>query len=81
MLQRQARATGTPVFIIQHDGAPGHCLARGSEDWQIRREVAPIEDDIVVNKSHKDAFLDTDLTSQLEARGVTHLVMTGYMNQ
>ena len=35
----------------------------------------------MVNKFHSDAFLDTDLTYQLEARGVTHLVMTGYMSQ
>ena len=35
----------------------------------------------MVNKSHSDSFLDTDLTSQLEARGLTHLVMTGYMSQ
>ena len=35
----------------------------------------------MVNKSHSDAFLDTDLTSQLEGRGVTHLVMIGYMSQ
>ena len=33
VLQRQARAAGAPVFIIQHDGAPGHRLARGSEGW------------------------------------------------
>jgi nicotinamidase-related amidase len=56
MLQRQARAAGAPVFVVQHDGAPGHRLARGSQGWEIRREVAPIRGDIVINKTHSDAF-------------------------
>ena len=50
ILQRQARVAGAPVFVVQHDGAPGHRLARGSQGWEIRREVAPIRGDIVINK-------------------------------
>ena len=81
ILQRQARAAGAPVFVVQHDGAPGHRLARGSQGWEIRREVAPIRGDIVINKTHSDAFYQTDFTAQLEMRGVTHLIVTGFMSQ
>ena len=81
MLQRQARVAGAPVFVVQHDGAPGHRLARGSQGWEIRREVAPIRGDIVINKTHSDAFYQTDFTAQLEMRGVTHLIVTGFMSQ
>jgi len=63
ILQRQARAAGAPVFVVQHDGAPGHRLARGSQGWEIRREVAPIRGDIVINKTHSDAFYQTDFTA------------------
>ena len=41
ILSRQARAAGTLVFAVQHDGASGHRLAQGSQDWKIRRKVAP----------------------------------------
>lgn len=81
ILQRQARVAGAPVFVVQHDGAPGHRLARGSQGWEIRREVAPIRGDIVINKTHSDAFYQTDFTAQLETRGVTHLIVTGFMSQ
>lgn len=56
-------------------------LARGSQGWEIRREVAPIRGDIVINKTHSDAFYQTDFTPQLETRGATHLIVTGYMSQ
>ena len=35
----------------------------------------------MINKSHSDASYQTDLTAQLETRGVTHLIVTGYMSQ
>ena len=81
MLQRQARSAGTPVFIVQHDGTPGPRLAQGSQGWEIRREAASIRGDIVINKTHSDAFYQTDFTAQLETRGVTHLIVTGHMSQ
>ena len=81
MLQRQARAAAAPVFVVQHGGVPGHRLARGLQDWEIRREVGLIRGDIVVNKSHSDVFYQTDFTAQLETRGVMHLIVTGFMSQ
>ena len=43
--------------------------------------MAPLGGVIVINKSHSDASYQTDLTAQLETRGVTHLIVTGYMSQ
>ena len=80
MLQRQARSAGTPVFVVQHDGASDPRLAQGSQGWEIRRKVASIRGDIVINESHSDAFYQTDLTAQLEMRGVTHLIVIDSIN-
>ena len=81
MLQRQARVAGAPVFVVQHDGAPAHRLARGSQGWEIRREAASIRGDIVINKTQSDAFYQTDFTDQLKTRGVTYLIVTVHMSQ
>lgn len=35
----------------------------------------------MINKTHSDAFYQTDFTAQLEMRGVTHLIVTGFMSQ
>ena len=37
----RARRRGFPVIHVQHDGALGHRLERGSPGWEIRPEVAP----------------------------------------
>ena len=35
----------------------------------------------MINKTHSDVFYQTDFTAQLETRGVTHLIVTGFMSQ
>lgn len=80
-LQRAARAAGVPIIIIQNDGAPDHRLATGTEGWQIRRELAPVDSDIVVHKESCDSFHDTDLQPRLRDLRVTRLVVGGCMTQ
>ena len=80
VLQHSSPCRRGTSFFVQPDGAPGHRLTQGSEGWKVRREVAPIEGYIVGNKSHSNAFYETDLTAQLEPRGERHLIVTGYMS-
>src|SRR5260221_10114518 len=49
-LLSRARAEGIPVVHIQHDGGPGHVLARGSSGWSHHPLVAPRAGEIVVEK-------------------------------
>jgi nicotinamidase-related amidase len=78
-LQRTARAKGVPIILVQHDGDSTHRLARGTEGWQIRRELA--DGDAVVNKASCDSFFETDLQTRLQERGITRLVVGGCMTQ
>ena len=80
-LKHEARAAGIPAFIVQHDGTPGHRLAKRSEGWQLRREIAPEAGDVVVHKTSCDSFFETDLEARLKGRGVTHLIVGGSMTQ
>jgi nicotinamidase-related amidase len=80
-LQIEARQADVPVVLIQHDGPEGHRLARGSEGWQIRAELAAKPGDIVVHKTAADAFYATDLQMRLMQRGIRRLIVGGCMTQ
>ena len=52
-------------------------LVEGSEGAEIRVEVAPQADDIVVTKRRINAFFGTDLDGVLRANGIESIVLTG----
>lgn len=70
----RARGAGAPVLWVQHESGP---FVPGSDPWQIVAQVRPGADDTVVGKRHLDAFADTSLRAELDARGVTALVVCG----
>jgi len=78
-LADRARAQGVPVIHVQHDGAPGHRLEKGSDGWKIRAELGPATGEPVFNKSACDAFLGTGLEAQLRQAGISHLIIGGCM--
>jgi nicotinamidase-related amidase len=61
-------------------GDPGPCgriLVRGEPGWEIVPEVAPAEDEVIIDKPGKGSFYATDLDMVLRLRGITHIVLTG----
>ncbi len=76
-LIEQARANGTPVLYIQHDGPKGDSLEVGTPTWNIHPAIAPQEGDLVVHKRASDSFYDTLLQYELDKRGITNLVVVG----
>jgi nicotinamidase-related amidase len=80
-LLERARAEGTPVVHIQHDGGPGHVLARGSAGWPHHPLVAPREGELVVEKRHSSAFHGTELHRRLQEAGIDRLVIAGMQTE
>lgn len=76
-----ARRRGFPVIHVQHDGALGHRLERGSPGWEIRPEVAPRSSEPVVHKRSCDAFFETKLIELLNAQQIRRLVVAGCMTE
>jgi nicotinamidase-related amidase len=70
----KARAEDVPVIWVQHVSDE---LPEGSEQWQYVDELQPAEMEPLVHKRYGDSFEDTDLESQLAARGVGRLVVAG----
>ena len=76
---RKARATGMPVFLIQHEVS--NYLEFGSEAWQLQKNLYVEDNDIRIRKSTGDAFLRTDLEKKLKALYVENLVICGYVSE
>jgi nicotinamidase-related amidase len=80
-LLARARAGGVPVVHIQHDGGPGHVLAKGSPGFPEHPLVAPRDGEMVVEKHFSSAFHDTDLHQRLSAAGIDELVVAGMQTE
>ena len=81
LLLRRARASGTPIIYVQHDGAKGHELEVNSPGWRIHPAIAPAPGERVVRKEACDSFFATTLQSELDVRGIRHLIITGAMTE
>ena len=80
-LLERARASNTPIIYVQHDGPEGDSLEVDSAGWLIHPAIAPASGEPVVHKRACDSFFGTTLQSELEERGIRHLVVTGAMTE
>lgn len=71
------RLRGSPALRIGDDGPMGRILVAGEPGNQIIAALAPIADEIEIDKPGKGAFYATGLDALLQARGITHLVFMG----
>jgi biuret amidohydrolase len=68
---------GKGNLTIGDVGTMGRILILGEEGNHIIPELAPLPGEIVIPKPGKGAFYRTDFESHLQARGITHLIITG----
>jgi nicotinamidase-related amidase len=80
-LIERARAADTLVVYVQHCGPKGAIDEPGTPGWEIHPALAPQEQDLIVQKRHPDAFQDTILQQELEARGIKKLVIAGLQTE
>jgi nicotinamidase-related amidase len=80
-LVAKARASGTPVIYIQHDGPRGHPLETHTKGWEIHPSLKPAADEPIIRKRESDSFFETTLQEELKRRGIKHLVIAGGMTE
>lgn len=73
----RARDEGVPVVYVRHQDWEDGGLAKGSDGWQIRPEIAPHSGETIVDKKFNDAFAQTDLAARLGEIGARRLVVMG----
>ncbi|MBT2382190.1 isochorismatase family protein [Streptomyces sp. ISL-11] len=81
-LLARARAAGTPVVHILHDGGEGTPYDIRAEIGRISDEVAPVDGEAIVVKHFPNSFHDTELAKTLTELGVgagDDLVLVGFM--
>lgn len=77
-LLEEWRSRGRPIFHVQHMSAePDSPLRPERPGNAIKREVAPIDGEAVIQKRVNSAFIGTDLQERLEAAGVHSLIIIG----
>jgi nicotinamidase-related amidase len=78
LLQR-ARDAGATVIHIRHDAGPGTPYDVRAPIGEIADVVAPKSGETVITKSYPSSFQQTSLDAELNKRGVTDLVLAGFM--
>lgn len=81
ILIERARRANAPIVYIQNCGGPGDPDQPGTPGWEIHPAFTPRAGDGVVQKHTPDAFCETELQRQLDARGIRQLVVAGMQTE
>ena len=70
----KARTQRVPIIWVQHSDDE---LIYGSPAWQWVPELAPLADEIRIDKKYNSSFEQTPLEETLTSLGATHIVLAG----
>ena len=76
----ESRSIGRPVIYIKHINPDSEAFFNeGTYGCEISERIAPLPNDIVINKYCPNSFLGTELNDCLRSLGVEKLIVCGMM--
>lgn len=78
-LLARARAAGTKIIHVMHDGGAGSVYDITEDIGQIHASVAPINGEAVVVKQAPNSFVGTNLGELVDAADRQQLIIIGFM--
>jgi nicotinamidase-related amidase len=79
-LSARARASASPVILIQHEEDEGP-LQFGHAGWALAAGLLTAAEDLRLRKRTPNSFHGTDLHRLLQERGVSHVVICGLQTE
>lgn len=70
----RARRNGTPIVFVRHHDDD---LVAGTDSWQLDPRLDHDVRDVIVDKTYRDGFANTELDDVLHRLGIHQLVITG----
>ncbi len=80
-IMNAAREKSQEVIFIRHNGCWGDELEPNTSGWEIAKEVSPLEGEMIIDKCHNSAFLNTTLHSYLQEKNISELVIMGLQTE
>jgi nicotinamidase-related amidase len=80
-LLARARVQDVTVIYLRNDGGPGEPDERGTHGWEIHPVVAPMVNEVIIDKTSVDGFENTTLKEELERGGIEKLVIVGMQTE
>ena len=80
-LIESARRTTPPVIFVVHNHSTWTPLKRGAPGWAIDPDLAPAEDEPIVEKTASDAFYRTSLLWELKVRRAETIAVVGMQTE
>lgn len=77
----EIRLFRVPIIFIQHNGGKGDPDEPGTPGWKIHPFITPQDDDVIIQKSSPDAFLNTQLQLELDSRRIKRLIIVGIQSE
>ena len=77
----KARNMSVPIIFIQHSGGLNNAFEQDTVGWHIHPTVAPITNELVIQKSTPDSFHNTRLQNELKSLQIKKLVIAGLQTE
>lgn len=80
-LLKKARKAQTAVIYVRNNGSQGDPDEPNTSGWFLHPAIAPEPGELIIDKHGVDPFADTALQTELDQRGITHLIVAGMQTE